>query len=220
MLCSSIRRWKFQRSRIGKLPNSAWYLNRRLQRREARCWPASTPASSSSVWPCCAPQLGRPHMAEPVDDVRHHAEQQRLEGADGGREQRHQREIAPQAARARPQEGEEAPRRRWRQGLRVRMHQAFEGLEQAGSLGASWAHDRAGAGAWPAPAGGRQGPRGGDYRRCPAACASAGRTSRCVGAASRGGPWRRLPCSEERVRSCSTTSSSAAARRAACWPRG
>ncbi len=27
MLCASIMRWKFQRSRIGKLPNSAWYFS-------------------------------------------------------------------------------------------------------------------------------------------------------------------------------------------------
>jgi len=27
MLCASIMRWKFQRSRIGKLPNSVWYFS-------------------------------------------------------------------------------------------------------------------------------------------------------------------------------------------------
>ena len=42
MLCSSIRRWKFQRIRIGKLLNTAWYFKR-------ACNKASTMLAASTA---------------------------------------------------------------------------------------------------------------------------------------------------------------------------
>ena len=59
MLWPSIRRWKFQRSRIGKLPASAWCLNSVCSATTQRCWPSSTAPSSSSVPPLLGPQLRR-----------------------------------------------------------------------------------------------------------------------------------------------------------------
>ena len=52
MLCSSIRRWKFQRSRIGKLLNTPWYLNRACKATKTMLAPSTT-ASSVSVCACC-----------------------------------------------------------------------------------------------------------------------------------------------------------------------
>ncbi len=82
------------------------------------------------------PQRSGLHRGQRVDHVRHHAEQQRLEGADAGGEQRHQQQVGPHAARVFPQEGDEAARwRRW-QGIRVGMHQGFELGEQESSRAA------------------------------------------------------------------------------------
>ena len=50
MLWPSIRRWKFQRSRIGKLPDSAWCLNI-VCSAASTMLPASTAASTASVPP-------------------------------------------------------------------------------------------------------------------------------------------------------------------------
>jgi hypothetical protein len=72
MLCASIMRWKFQRSRIGKLPNSVWYFsaactitssglsaskvasNSSLPRSCAHSCVGSTWLSQSTTWPITA----------------------------------------------------------------------------------------------------------------------------------------------------------------------
>ena len=53
MLCASIRRWKFQRSSIGKLPASACCLSSDCTATSTRL-AVSTPPSSSRLWPWSA----------------------------------------------------------------------------------------------------------------------------------------------------------------------
>ena len=53
MLCASIMRWKFQRSRIGKLPNSVWYFSAACSATSTGL-KESTTASRTSVPPSCA----------------------------------------------------------------------------------------------------------------------------------------------------------------------
>ena len=72
------------------------------------------------------PQAGRLDRREPVDDVPHHAEQQRLERADGGGEQRHRQQVFAQPARAGPDEREEPPRRNRRGCVGIGIDQSFE----------------------------------------------------------------------------------------------
>ena len=82
------------------------------------------------------PQLRRLQRAEPVDDAPEHGEQQRLEHADGGGEQRHQRDVAAQAVAAGPDEGPEAARRQRRRPFGIGLDEFFEGGKQR------WLHAR------------------------------------------------------------------------------
>ena len=131
MLWPSIRRWKFQRSSIGKLPTSVCCLIgdcSATTQRAADQHRRRAAAACRAARPTAAPAAT---AAEPVDDAAEHAEQQRLERADHRRQQRHRQHVAAQAARARPEEGEEAPRRRRRHRLRIGVDQPFEPGEQA-----------------------------------------------------------------------------------------
>ena len=129
MLWRSSRRWKFQRSRIGKLPAIAWCLNIDCSATSS-VLPSSTAASSSSVRAVLGPQPRRLQRAQPVDDAAEHGEEQRLEHADGGGEQRHQRDVAAQPVAAGPDEGQEAARRQHRRAVGIGLDESFEGGKQ------------------------------------------------------------------------------------------
>ena len=79
------------------------------------------------------PELRWRHRGQPVDHVAEHAVEQRLERADGGREQRHRQDVAAQPDRAGPQEREEPLRWDGRHTVGIRVHQFFESTQHAGS---------------------------------------------------------------------------------------
>jgi hypothetical protein len=62
MLWPSISRWKFQRSRIGKLANSTWYFSS-ANRPTTSGLSASTAASSSRWWRCSDQRLAGSMLA-------------------------------------------------------------------------------------------------------------------------------------------------------------
>jgi hypothetical protein len=68
------------------------------------------------------PQLGRLDFGEPIDDVPEHAEQQRLERADDRGRDRHRDDVGAHAARAGPDEREEAARQLRRRSIGIRRY--------------------------------------------------------------------------------------------------
>jgi len=101
MLWPSIRRWKFQRR--------------------------GQPGEGAAA---LGPQLLGPDAAQPVHHAAQHREQQRLEGRHGRGEKGQPEDLAAQAFRAGPQEGEEALGRQRRLGRRIGRQQFFEEAEQ------------------------------------------------------------------------------------------
>ena len=120
----SIMRWKFQRSRIGKLPTSVWCLSVVCSATSSGL-AARIAGQQQQRAALLRPQLRRLHVAQPVDDVAQHREQQRLERADDGGQQRHAQHEAAHAGRAGPDEREEALGRRRRLGVRARGRRVF-----------------------------------------------------------------------------------------------
>jgi hypothetical protein len=74
--------------------------------------------------------LRRLHGGQPVDDAAEKGEQQRLEGADARRHQRHQQQVRPQAFRAGPEKRQQLFRPGFDGVVRVRRDEAFEVGEQ------------------------------------------------------------------------------------------
>ena len=132
MLCASISRWKFQRSSIGKLPKSACCLIIDCSATSAML-PASTPASSSRRSPSCVHSAAGGTVESQstmlpimLNSSASNAPMTAVSTAVASR-------YGSQALRARPQEREEAARRRgWRR-VRVGVDQALEIAEHAGS---------------------------------------------------------------------------------------
>ena len=75
-------------------------------------------------------QPRRLDLGEPVDDVAQHAEQQRLERADHGGKEGHCADVAARAARAGPDEREEATRQLRQRSVGIRRDKLFEQAKQ------------------------------------------------------------------------------------------
>jgi hypothetical protein len=111
-----------------EVADSALVLEHRLQRRQHDARPAPRPAPPS-VPPSRAHSSAAGTGGQPVHDAPHHGEEQRLEGADGRREQRHQRDVRAHARVQAQMKGQKRCGMRGGGASGHRVDEAFEALE-------------------------------------------------------------------------------------------